>query len=123
MAHFAKIDSDTNLVIEVNVVNNSDIQDLSFPESEVIGIKFLIPWNTPNTYWKQTSYSGAFRKHYAGINYTYDAGRDAFIAPKPYPSWILNEQSCDWGPPVPYPTDGKKYFWNEETISWDEVIN
>lgn len=118
MAHFAKIDSQTNQVIEVNVINNDDIGNLSFPESELVGIEFLGPWNTPGTYWKQTSYNGNFRKNYAGIGYTYDAGLDAFIPQKPYPSWSLNQTTCIWEPPAPYPTDGKQYMWDEPTLSW-----
>jgi hypothetical protein len=65
--------------------------------------------------------SKAYRKNYAGIGYSYDPGRDAFISPKPYPSWILNEDTCLWDPPIPYPEDGKLYAWNEETQSWDLV--
>lgn len=121
MAHFAKIDSQTNIVLEVNVVNNDDIQNLPFPESESVGITFLIPWNTPNTYWKQTSYNGNFRKNYASFGYTYDENRDAFISPKPYNSWLLDETTCKWESPVAYPTDGKAYTWNEETLTWDNV--
>ena len=122
MAHFAKIDSQTNLVVEVNVVNNDDIGNLEFPQSEPVGIEFLAPWSTEGTYWKQTSYNGNFRKNYAGIGDTFDAGRDAFIAPKPFNSWSLNEQTCRWEAPIPYPDDGKNYQWNEETLSWDEVL-
>lgn len=121
MAHFAKINSQTNLVLEVIAVNNSDIGDLPFPESESVGIEFLGPWDTPGTYWKQTSYNGNFRKNYAGIGYTYDAGLDAFIPQKPYPSWSLNQTTCTWEPPVPPPTDGKNYQWDESTLSWIEI--
>jgi hypothetical protein len=81
--------------------------------------------------WIQTSYNTKggvhqlggtpLRKNYAGIGYTYDRERDAFIPPKPYPSWTLNEDSCLWDPPVPYPTDGKLYQWNEETQEWTEI--
>jgi hypothetical protein len=81
--------------------------------------------------WIQTSYNTKggvhqlggtpLRKNYAGIGYTYDRERDAFISPKPYPSWTLNEDSCLWDPPVPYPTDGKLYQWNEETQEWTEI--
>lgn len=120
MAHFAKIDSQTNLVLEVNVVNNNDIQNLPFPESEPVGIEFLQPWNSLNTYWKQTSYNKSFRKNYAGIGYVYDIDRDAFIAPKPFASWILNETTCCWESPIPYPNDGKIYNWNEDTKTWIE---
>lgn len=121
MAHFAKLDSQTNIVLEVNVVNNSDILDLSFPDSEPIGIEFLAPWTLPNTYWKQTSYNKSFRKNYAGVNYTYDVGRDAFIPPKPFESWILNEQTCLWEPPIPMPIDEQMYAWNETAQKWDKV--
>jgi hypothetical protein len=122
MAHFAKIDFQTNIVLEVHVINNDDIQNLLFPDSESVGIEFLIPWNTPNTYWKQTSYNGNFRKNYAGINYKYDATLDAFIPPKTFNSWVLDETIAQWKAPVGIPTDGKRYTWNEETQSWDEVI-
>lgn len=124
MAHFARIDSQTNIVLAVNVVNNYNIEDLPFPESEPVGIEFLIPWNTPGTYWKQTSYNKNFRKNYAGIGYIYDATLDAFIPPQPYPSWILDTNTCIWVAPVPYPEDGKTYFWDESTLSWvEEVLN
>ena len=121
MAHFAKINSNTNIVLEVHVVNNEDIQNLPFPQSESIGITFLIPWNTPDTYWKQTSYNKNFRKNYGSIGYTYDEGRDAFIPPKFFPSWVLDENTCQWIAPIPKPTDNKMYKWDEVTISWVEV--
>ena len=66
--------------------------------------------------------SRAFRKNYAGIGYTYDKNRDAFVPPKPYDSWLLNETTCLWDPPVAYPTDGKRYFWNEQTQQWEEIV-
>jgi hypothetical protein len=125
MAHFAKIDSQTNIVLEVNVVNNGDIQNLPFPESESIGIAFLTLWNTPNTYWKQTSYNNNFRKNYAGVGDTYDESRDAFIAPKPYPSWLLDEDKARWKAPVDMPSDAsmdKIYTWNESTTSWIVLV-
>jgi hypothetical protein len=121
MAHFAKINSDTNIVVEVNVVDNSNIEYLEYPESEAVGITFLTPWNTEGTYWKQTSYNNNFRKNYAGVGYTYDSTRDAFIAPKPYASWILNETTCQYEPPIAKPDDGQFYVWNEDTESWDVV--
>jgi hypothetical protein len=119
MAHFAKIDNQTNIVLEVNVVDNENIENLPFPNSESLGIEFLIPWNTPDTYWKQTSYNGNFRKNYAGVGFTYDSNLDAFISPQPYPSWLLDAQICDWVAPVSYPNDGKLYDWNESTLTWD----
>ena len=69
----------------------------------------------------RTSYNGNIRKNYAGIGYSYDDVRDAFIPPKPYPSWILNENTCNWESPMPYPTDAKFYSWNEEQLQWVEV--
>ena len=65
--------------------------------------------------------SKAFRKNFAGIGYYYDEQYDAFIPPKPYPSWILNEDTCLWDSPVPYPSDGKRYMWNENILNWEEV--
>ena len=120
MAHFAKLD-DNNIVLEVNVVNNSDIDNLSFPDSEPVGVAFLTQWSGGYTNWKQTSYNNNFRKNYAGIGYVYDTTLDAFIPPKPYPSWLLNTTTCQWEAPVPYPTDGKRYYWDEATLSWVEI--
>lgn len=120
MAHFAKLD-DNNVVLDVNVVNNQIIDDLPFPASEPVGVNFLTEWSGGYTNWKQTSYNGNFRKRYAGVNYIYDATLDAFIPPKPYPSWLLNTTTCDWNAPVPYPNDGKEYYWDETTQSWVET--
>jgi hypothetical protein len=118
MAHFAKLD-ENNLVVDVNVVNNEDVQDLPFPASEAVGIEFLTQWSGGYTNWKQTSYNANFRKHYAGIGFTYDVSRDAFIPPKPYPSWVLEEETCVWMPPVPYPEDPENlYIWDEDAQTW-----
>jgi len=120
MAHFAKLDSN-NTVIHVSVVDNWNITDGSGNESEAIGVAYLKSIHGADTNWKQTSYNGNLRKNYAGIGMTYDAGRDAFISPKPFPSWVLNETTCRWDAPVAMPTTaGKMYTWNEETVSWDE---
>lgn len=119
MAHFAKLD-ENNVVLEVNAVDNQDVQNLPFPESELVGVQFLTNWSGGYTNWKQTSYNKNFRKNYAGIGYTYDAQKDAFIPPKPYNSWLLNENSCLWEAPVPYPEDGNVYSWNESTSSWEQ---
>jgi hypothetical protein len=117
MAHFAKLD-ENNVVLEVNVVNNNDILQDGV-ESEDKGLQFLIDWSGGYTNWKQTSYNGKIRKNYAGIGYTYDYQRDAFIPPRPFPSWTLNEETCLWNAPVPFPTDnGQFYTWDEETLSW-----
>ena len=122
MAHFAKLNSD-NVVTHVSVVDNWNCVDGSGTEQESIGVAYLqsVHGIHEGVTWKQTSYNGNLRKNYAGIGYTYDAGRDAFIAPKPYASWVLDEETCRWGAPTPMPTDGKHYSWNEETTSWVEV--
>jgi hypothetical protein len=120
MAHFAKLD-ENNIVIEVCVVNNSDINNLPFPESEPVGIAFLNAWAGQSFIWKQTSYNGNFRKNYAGAGMTWDSSRDAFISAKPYNSWILNENTCLWEAPIPYPTDGNEYIWDEQQVQWVRV--
>jgi hypothetical protein len=117
MAHFAKLDKDNN-VIEVNVVNNIELLTPDGHESEILGVAFLIRWSGGYSNWKQTSYNNKIRKNYAGVGYKYDAQRDAFIPPQPFPSWTLNEDTCLWDAPTPYPTDGQIYRWDEETTSW-----
>ena len=118
MAHFAEIGLN-NTVLRVIVVGNDDCKDQYGNESEVIGAKFC---NTLfGGVWLQTSYNGTIRKNYAGVNYTYDSTRNAFIAPKPYASWTLNQDSYIWEAPVAMPTEGGPYSWNEETKSWDAV--
>jgi hypothetical protein len=120
MAHFAKLDSD-NKVIHVSVVDNWNITDGSGNESEAIGVAYLKSIHGADTNWKQTSYNGNIRKNYAGIGMTYDAGRDAFISPKPFPSWVLNETTCRYEAPTAMPTTGGPYIWEEETTSWVEL--
>ncbi len=120
MAHFAKL-NENNIVLEVNVVDNEHLLDANGIEREELGIAFLVQWSGGYPYWKQTSYNGNIRKNYASIGFTYDAVRDAFIEPQTYPSWLLNETTCRWEPPVPYPTDGKYYVWDEATTSWVET--
>jgi hypothetical protein len=120
MAHFAKLD-ENNVVTEVIVVSNSDTSDANGVEKESIGIAFCEHLFGGN--WLQTSYNGNIRKNYAGIGYTYDAAIDAFVPPKPYPSWLLNTNTAQWEAPVPYPNDGKEYYWDEATLSWVEVPN
>ena len=132
MAHYAFID-ENNIVTQVIVGRNEDevvdgISDWESHYAEVYG-----------QVCKRTSYNSVggkrrdsetneiidqagFRKNYAGIGYSYDSNRDAFIPPKPFNSWLLNEDTCLWDAPVTYPTDGKFYTWNEETISWNEEI-
>jgi len=121
MAHFAEID-ENGIVLRVLVVDNAQ---------ESNGQDFLANTLGLGGTWVKTSYNTVggvhtnggtpLRKNYAGIGYTYDSDRDAFIPPKPYASWTLNEDSCLWDSPVAYPTDGSMYTWNEETISWDLV--
>ena len=120
MAHFAELDEQNN-VLRVLVVNN-DVITIDGEEKEQIGIDFLTNLCGGGT-WKQTSYNGTFKKNYAGTGYTYDQTRDAFIEPKPYPSWLLDEDTCQWKSSVLYPDsdDDKHYRWDEDTISWKEI--
>jgi hypothetical protein len=119
MAHFAQLD-ENNVVTQVIVVHNNELMD-SGVESEAKGIAFCQSLFGADTVWKQTSYNGNFRKHYAGVGYTYNAVRDAFIPPQPYPSWTL-DANAQWQPPVAIPTDGKMYSWDEATTSWVEIV-
>jgi hypothetical protein len=122
MSHFAEINNN-------RIVQRVIVADQDFIDSGAVG--------DPNN-WVQTSYNTrggvhyapnshepdggvALRKNYAGIGYTYDESRDAFIAPKNYPSWILDNDTCRWNAPTPYPDDGKNYSWNEDTTSWKEI--
>ena len=131
MASFAKIGLN-NKVIEVLAVNNNELKDSNGVEQEVNGIDFLTKL-TGWAVWKQTSYnthggvhsSGGtpLRKNHAGIGYTYDENRDAFIPPKPYTSWVLNESTCLWQAPVTMPAteleENQYYSWNESIINWE----
>ncbi len=122
MAHFAKLGTE-NIIERVEVVSND------IATTEQAGIEFLQNLYKDTSVWKQTSYNTIggehklggtpLRKNYAGIGYTYNQTKDAFIPPKPYASWILNETSCLWEAPIPYPDDDNRYNWNEETTSWD----
>lgn len=118
MAHFAKLDTDY-IVTEVIVVNNSELLDEFGIEQEVIGREFCK--KLFGGMWVQTSYNRSFRKNFAGIGFKFDTSRNAFIPPQPFASWILNENTCNWEAPIPYPTDGKKYQWNESTVEWEEI--
>jgi hypothetical protein len=120
MAHFAEIDQ-FGKVKRVIVVDNKDTADALGVEKEHIGAAFCEKLFGGT--WKQTSYNGNFRKNYAGIGYTWDAARDAFIPPQPFPSWVINEATCQWQAPVAMPTDGKMYTWNEATQAWDKVVD
>jgi hypothetical protein len=129
MASFAKIGLNNKVIAVVSVVNDV-LKDSSGIEREELGIQFLnelYKWPI----WKQTSYnthSGIhnnggtpFRKNHAAIGYIYDEVRDAFIPPKTFNSWILNEEKCIWEAPIPYPNDGQDYIWNEQTVSWKKI--
>ena len=117
MATFAKLGLNGK-VIDVQSISNNVITDSNGVEQETLGIDFLTELtNWP--IWKQTSYNNNFRKNHASIGYTYDEDRDAFIPPRPYASWTLNETSCTWECPVSHPQDGNNYIWNEETQLWD----
>ena len=119
MAHFAQ--TENNIVTKVIVVDNKDTADEHGVEKEDIGIDFCS--NLLGGTWKQTSYNNNIRKNFAGIGFTYDEGRDAFIAPKPFNSWLLDEDTCQWKAPVPMPTDDKKYTWDEATLAWVALEN
>ena len=120
MATFAKIGLN-NKVIEVLSVHDNELLDSEGVEQEVNGIDFLTKL-TGWAIWKQTSYNNNIRKNYAGIGYTYDDDRDAFIEPQPFASWTLNETTCLWEAPTSYPDDGEDYEWNESTTAWVAVV-
>jgi len=105
MAHFAKLNN--------NIVTDVLVAEQNFINSGLTGDSFL---------WVQTSYSGSFRKNFAGVGDTYDKAKDAFIPPKPYPSWLLVEDTCQWKAPTDIPTDGRAYEWNESTRAWVAIV-
>jgi hypothetical protein len=115
MAHYAFLDNN-NVVTEV--ITGID-------ETELIEGLDTETWygNFRGQVCKRTSYNGNYRKNYAGIGYIYDATRDAFISPKPFNSWVLDEATCRWQAPTPYPTDNKFYYWSEDELSWKEITN
>ena len=112
MAHFAKLGVG-NIIEAVHVVSND------IATTEQAGVDFLNNLYNTEDVWKQTSKDGSIRKNYAGIGYTYDQTRDAFIEPQPYESWILNETTCQWEAPVAAPDTDVRHDWNELTKSWD----
>ena len=118
MAHFAEIGLN-NTVVRVVVVHNNELLDENGQESEEKGAAFCR--NLLGGTWVQTSYNGTIRKNFAGQGFTYDSNRDAFIPPKPFASWTLNETTCLWEAPVEMPNDGKLYKWDEPTTSWVEI--
>ncbi len=113
MAHFAEVDTN-DVVLRVLVVGN---------DQEHRGQEFLADDLALGGTWVQTSYNGNMRKNYAGVGFTFDRARDAFIAPKPYPSWVLDEQTCVWDAPTPMPVvEGKMFTWVEADLNWQEVV-
>jgi hypothetical protein len=119
MAHFAELNN-SNIVQQVIVVSNEEILDNGV-ESEAKGIAFCQSLFGEDTRWVQTSYNKTFRKNFAGIGDIYDPIADHFIAPQPYPSWILDSNAY-WNPPIPYPNAPEFYSWNEEVGNWEEII-
>ena len=117
MAYFAQIDTD-GTVVQVIRINNDDAPDPAPGNSEPLGQAFIASLGLDGE-WRQTSYHGNFRKAYAGIGWRYDADADVFIAPQPFPSWML-DANYDWQPPTPMPTEGGPWMWDEDTTSWVE---
>jgi len=115
MASFAKLDENNN-VISVHIIND-DILIINGNKSEQAGIDFLTELHGYSL-WKQTYEDGSIRKNYSAIGFKYDFERDAFIPPKPFESWSLDENTCRWNSPTPYPSDGNIYFWSEEDQNW-----
>ena len=113
MAHYAFLDSN-NIVTEVITgIDETELIEGLHPE--------IWYGNFRSQTCKRTSYNNNYRKNYAGIGYTYDPERDAFIAPKPFTKWVLNEETCQWEAPTPYPTDDKQYVWNDNKGEWEEL--
>jgi hypothetical protein len=113
MAHYAFLDENNTVIEIITGIDETELIEGLHPEV----------WygNFRNQTCKRTSYNGNYRKNYAGIGHTYDPERDAFIAPKPYTKWVLNEETCRWEAPTPYPTDNKIYVWNDNQGEWEEL--
>ena len=122
MSHFAEIDNDGKvlrvIVAEQDFIDSGTVGDASNWVQTSYNTRSGVHYD-PNS--KTPDGEIALRKNYAGVGYTYDTSRDAFISPKPYPSWVLNEGTCQWNAPVDYPDDGEIYRWKEDTISWEEI--
>lgn len=115
MAHFAEIDGN-GLVLRVVALDDDQIRDADGKHNELLGKQFLS--KTLGGEWVQTSYNATFRRRFAGKGYKYLENLDAFITPNPFPSWLLNENTIEWEPPVEMPNDGKRYLWNEVIMEW-----
>jgi hypothetical protein len=111
MAHYAFLDENSTVTEVITGIDETELIEGLEPEV----------WygNFRGQVCKRTSYNGNIRKNYAGLGYTYDQTRDAFVPPKQFDSWVLNEETCQWQPPTPYPTDGAPYVWNEEILTWE----
>lgn len=125
MAHYAFLD-ENNVVTEVITGVDENTVQTDLDGTEVGGTSEA--WeafygNFRGQVCKRTSYNNNYRKNYAGIGYTYDSERDAFISPKPYNSWVLDEDTCQWQAPTPMPTDGKTYYWSEADLAWTETTD
>jgi len=120
MAHFSKLDNN-NVVIQVVTVSNEVITDENGVEQEQLGVDFLNDLYKTSDNWKQTSYNFNFRKNFGGIGTTYDSDKDAFIPQKPFEGWTLNNSTCKWEAPIPYPDDGERYVWLEEVYLADNT--
>jgi hypothetical protein len=128
MAHYALVNPTNNTVVTVITGVDENISQTDTDGTVVGGSSEA--WEnfySSQSQWnglicKRTSYNGNYRKNYAGIGYTWDAERNAFYAPRPYASWTLNEDTCRWESPTPYPSDGKDYIWNENRREWEEVV-
>jgi hypothetical protein len=124
MAHYAFLDSN-NIVTEVITGVDEDVTQIDLDGTQVGGSQEA--WETfygniKNQVCKRTSYNNNYRKNYAGIGYKYDQEKDAFIPPKPFNKWVLNEDTCRWESPVPYPDDENQYVWNDNKGVWEELI-
>ena len=124
MAHFAELDQN-NIVTQVIVINNSDVLDLPFPESEPVGVAFCQSLFGPDTAWRQTSYNGNFRRQYAEAGGFYYPATDVFVDAQPFPSWVFQSSDGTWQPPIPMPVAPNNYVavWDEEYLEWDIVFN
>ena len=122
MAHFARLDNNNN-VVHIHVVDNENLLDENGVEQESVGIAYLQQVHGVNHNWKQCSYNGSFRGRYPGVGYTYDEANNVFLAPKPYPSWVL-DSNFDWQAPVAVPSfdiDTQYASWNEDNQTWDII--
>tara|TARA_R110001606_G_scaffold375732_1_gene534126 strand:+ start:68 stop:439 length:372 start_codon:yes stop_codon:yes gene_type:complete len=120
MAHFSQL-NDSNVVIACNVIADSDCLDGDGNESEAVGVAFCEAlWGGVGT-WKQTSFNSRIRKNFGVLGTTYDATRDAFLEPKPFPTWVLDDTTCKWKAPVDMLVNDRVYFWNESAQTWDDI--